>query len=133
MLATGFVAARAAARRASSSTSKRRAVVGSRAWSSTTCPARVAVVGGGAIGCEFASFLVDVGAEVTILEVLPQILTGVDQQVAQTVVRAFTKRGIKVRGRRRRSIGARPGRCRTDRCGTRTRRATSSSPSTRSS
>jgi dihydrolipoamide dehydrogenase len=59
-------------------------------------PARVAVVGGGAIGCEFASFLVDVGAEVTILEVLPQILSGVDQQVVQTVVRAFTKRGIKV-------------------------------------
>lgn len=57
---------------------------------------RVAVVGGGAIGCEFASFLVDVGAEVTILEVLPQVLAGVDQQVAQTVVRAFTKRGIKV-------------------------------------
>jgi dihydrolipoamide dehydrogenase len=59
-------------------------------------PTRVAVVGGGAIGCEFASFLVDVGAEVTILEAMPQVLTGVDQQVAQTVVRAFTKRGIKV-------------------------------------
>jgi dihydrolipoamide dehydrogenase len=59
-------------------------------------PARVAVIGGGAIGCEFASFLVDVGAEVTILEALPQILTGVDQQVANTVVRAFTKRGVKV-------------------------------------
>ena len=59
-------------------------------------PTRVAVVGGGAIGCEFASFLVDVGAEVTILEALPQVLSGVDPQVAQTVVRAFTKRGIKV-------------------------------------
>ncbi len=59
-------------------------------------PERVAVVGGGAIGCEFASFLVDVGAEVTILEALPQVLSGVDAQVAQTVVRAFTKRGIKV-------------------------------------
>ena len=59
-------------------------------------PPRVAVIGGGAIGCEFASFLVDTGAEVTILEVLPQILTGVDQQVAQTAVRAFEKRGIKV-------------------------------------
>jgi dihydrolipoamide dehydrogenase len=58
-------------------------------------PARVAVIGGGAIGCEFASFLVDAGAEVTILEALPQILAGVDQQVAQTVVRAFQKRGIK--------------------------------------
>jgi dihydrolipoamide dehydrogenase len=59
-------------------------------------PARVAVIGGGAIGCEFASFFADVGAEVTILEVLPQILAGVDQQVAQQVVRAFNKRGIKV-------------------------------------
>lgn len=59
-------------------------------------PGKVAVIGGGAIGCEFASFLVDVGAEVTVLEVLPQILAGVDQQVVQTVVRAFTKRGMKV-------------------------------------
>ncbi|HUI47124.1 MAG TPA: dihydrolipoyl dehydrogenase [Acidimicrobiia bacterium] len=58
-------------------------------------PGRVAVIGGGAIGCEFASFLVDAGAQVTILEALPQILAGVDQQVAQTVVRAFQKRGIK--------------------------------------
>ena len=57
-------------------------------------PARVAVIGGGAIGCEFASFLVDAGADVTILEALPQVLTGVDQQVAQTVARAFQKRGI---------------------------------------
>ncbi len=58
-------------------------------------PARVAVIGGGAIGCEFASFLRDVGSEVTILEALPQLLTGVDPQVAQTVARAFAKRGIK--------------------------------------
>ena len=58
-------------------------------------PARVAVIGGGAIGCEFASFLVDAGSDVTILEALPQVLAGVDQQVAQTVVRAFQKRGVK--------------------------------------
>lgn len=58
-------------------------------------PGSVAVIGGGAIGCEFASFLRDVGSEVTILEALPQLLTGVDVQVAQTVVRAFGKRGIK--------------------------------------
>jgi dihydrolipoamide dehydrogenase len=58
-------------------------------------PARVAVIGGGAIGCEFASFLGDTGSEVTILEALPQLLPGVDQQVAQTVARAFQRRGIK--------------------------------------
>jgi len=60
----------------------------------TSVPRRVAVIGGGAIGCEFASYFRDVGSEVTILEALPQVLTGVDAQVAQTVVRAFKKRGI---------------------------------------
>jgi dihydrolipoamide dehydrogenase len=60
----------------------------------TTVPRRVAVIGGGAIGCEFASYLCDVGSEVTVLEALPQVLTGVDAQVAQTVVRSFKKRGI---------------------------------------
>src|SRR3954451_22639274 len=59
-----------------------------------TVPSRVAVIGGGAIGCEFASYLRDVGSEVTILEALPQVLAGVDVQVAQTVVRSFKKRGI---------------------------------------
>ena len=59
-------------------------------------PARVAVIGGGAIGCEFASFLGDVGSDVTVLEALPQILTGVDRDAADVVVRAFKKRGIKV-------------------------------------
>jgi len=59
-------------------------------------PARVAVIGGGAIGCEFASFLGDVGSDVTVLEALPQILTGVDKDAADVVVRAFKKRGIKV-------------------------------------
>ena len=59
-------------------------------------PARVAVIGGGAIGCEFASFLGDVGSDVTVLEALPQILTGVDRDAAEVVVRAFKKRGIKV-------------------------------------
>lgn len=59
-------------------------------------PARVTVIGGGAIGCEFASFLGDVGSEVTVLEALPQILSGVDSDAAQVVVRSFRKRGIKV-------------------------------------
>ncbi|MGH9037501.1 MAG: dihydrolipoyl dehydrogenase [Acidimicrobiia bacterium] len=58
-------------------------------------PPRVAVIGGGAIGCEFASFLGDVGSEVTVLEVLPQILTGVDKDAADVVVKAFRKRGLK--------------------------------------
>ena len=59
-------------------------------------PARTAIIGGGAIGCEFASYLADVGSEVTLLEAMPAILPGVDKQAADQVVRAFKKRGIKV-------------------------------------
>jgi dihydrolipoamide dehydrogenase len=59
-------------------------------------PGRVVIVGGGAIGCEFASLLADLGSDVTVLEALPQILTGVDRDAADVVVRAFKKRGIKV-------------------------------------
>ncbi|MEP6623567.1 MAG: dihydrolipoyl dehydrogenase [Acidimicrobiia bacterium] len=59
-------------------------------------PGRVAIIGGGAIGCEFASYLADVGSEVTVLEALPSILPGVDQQVADVVARAFKKRRITV-------------------------------------
>ena len=41
-------------------------------------PESAAVIGGGAIGCEFASMLADMGVRVTILEALPSILPGVD-------------------------------------------------------
>lgn len=69
-------------------------------------PPRVAVIGGGAIGCEFASMLADLGSTVTVLEVLPQILAGVDADAAKVVARAFHKRGITVNtGVRVRSIG----------------------------
>jgi dihydrolipoamide dehydrogenase len=59
-------------------------------------PGRTAIIGGGAIGCEFASYLADVGSEVTVLEAMPSILPGVDPQVAQVVARAFKKRNITV-------------------------------------
>lgn len=60
-------------------------------------PARVAVIGGGAIGCEFASTFADLGATVTILEGLPKILPGLDSDVANVVVRSFKKKGIDIR------------------------------------
>ena len=59
-------------------------------------PSRVAVIGGGAIGCEFASMLADLGAEVTVLEYASQIVPGVDTDIAKALTRAFSKRGIKV-------------------------------------
>ena len=60
-------------------------------------PATAAVIGGGAIGCEFASLLADMGTKVTILEGLPTILTGCDAEVVNVVQRSFKKRGIEVR------------------------------------
>ena len=57
-------------------------------------PGRVAVIGGGAIGCEFASTFADLGSEVTILEGLPKILPGLDKDVAKVVERSFKKKKI---------------------------------------
>jgi dihydrolipoamide dehydrogenase len=60
-------------------------------------PSSAVVVGGGAIGCEFASAMSDLGTQVTVLEFLPQILTGCDKDAADVVARSFKKRGIDVR------------------------------------
>jgi dihydrolipoamide dehydrogenase len=59
-------------------------------------PASVAVIGGGAIGCEFASMFADLGTQVTVLEALPSLLPGCDADVVSVVARSFRKRGITV-------------------------------------
>jgi dihydrolipoamide dehydrogenase len=60
-------------------------------------PASAAVIGGGAIGCEFASLLADLGVSVTVLEALDSILVGCDADVAAVAARAFKKKGIDIR------------------------------------
>jgi dihydrolipoamide dehydrogenase len=60
-------------------------------------PSSAVVIGGGAIGCEFASMMSDLGTEVTILEALPKILPGVDDDVTKLLTRIFKKRGIEIR------------------------------------
>jgi dihydrolipoamide dehydrogenase len=62
----------------------------------TELPGSVAVIGGGAIGCEFASMLSDLGSQVTVLEVLPQLLVNCDRDVAEVVARSFRRRGVVV-------------------------------------
>ena len=62
----------------------------------TEVPDRVAVIGGGAIGCEFASMLADYGSAVTLLEAAAEILPGCDIDVAKTVRRSFRRRRIDV-------------------------------------
>ena len=60
-------------------------------------PSSAVVIGGGAIGCEFASMMSDLGTQTTVLEALPKILPGCDQDVADVVLRSFKRRGIDVR------------------------------------
>jgi dihydrolipoamide dehydrogenase len=60
-------------------------------------PTSAVVIGGGAIGCEFASMMSDLGVQVTILEALPKLLPGCDKDVVDVVARSFKKRGIDVK------------------------------------
>src|ERR1700726_4852927 len=59
-------------------------------------PKSLLVVGSGAIGIEFASFYRSFGAEVTVVEVLPQILPVEDAEIAGLARKAFEKQGIKI-------------------------------------
>jgi dihydrolipoyl dehydrogenase len=60
-------------------------------------PSTAVVIGGGAIGCEFASTMSDMGTEVTILEALDQIIPGCDADVVRAVGQSFKKRNIDVK------------------------------------
>lgn len=57
-------------------------------------PASVVVLGGGVIGCEFASVWRSFGAEVTIVEALPRLMAAEDEASSKVLERAFRKRGI---------------------------------------
>jgi dihydrolipoamide dehydrogenase len=59
-------------------------------------PRSLLVIGSGAIGIEFASFYRTLGAEVTVVEILPQILPAEDAEIAAFARRSFEKQGIKI-------------------------------------
>src|ERR1700740_2327520 len=59
-------------------------------------PKSLLVIGSGAIGIEFASFYRSLGAEVTVVEVLPQILPVEDAEIAAFARKSFEKQGIKI-------------------------------------
>jgi len=59
-------------------------------------PKSLLVIGSGAIGIEFASFYRTLGAEVTVVEVLPQILPAEDDEIALAARKRFEKQGIKI-------------------------------------
>jgi dihydrolipoamide dehydrogenase len=62
----------------------------------TSFPKSLLVVGSGAIGIEFASFYRSLGAEVTVVEMLPRILPAEDEEISNLARKAFVKQGIRI-------------------------------------
>jgi dihydrolipoamide dehydrogenase len=59
-------------------------------------PKRIVILGGGIIGCEFASILQRFGSEVTIVEMLPALIPLEDADASKELLKQFKKRGITV-------------------------------------
>jgi len=59
-------------------------------------PTSILVVGSGAIGIEFASFYRDMGADVTVVEMVDRILPAEDREISEFVHKSFAKRGINI-------------------------------------
>ncbi|WP_431302582.1 dihydrolipoyl dehydrogenase [Sediminicoccus sp. BL-A-41-H5] len=66
------------------------------AMTPTALPKKLIVVGSGAIGSEFASFYLNMGAEVTLVEVMDRILPVEDAEISAFVRKAFEKQGMKI-------------------------------------
>ncbi|GAT62497.1 dihydrolipoyl dehydrogenase [Paludibacter jiangxiensis] len=57
-------------------------------------PASLVIIGGGVIGMEFASFFNSLGTKVTVIEMLPEILTGMDTEMSVLLREMYAKKGI---------------------------------------
>ena len=62
----------------------------------TELPKSLAIIGGGYIGCEFASLFAELGVKVTILEALPAIVLSQGKEIADVLSRAFKQKGIDI-------------------------------------
>ncbi|GAB1690315.1 dihydrolipoyl dehydrogenase [Krasilnikovia sp. M28-CT-15] len=72
----------------------RRVIASEHALRLDHVPASAIVLGGGVIGCEFASAWKSFGVDVTIVEALPRLVAAEDEEISKQVERAFRKRGI---------------------------------------
>jgi len=62
----------------------------------TELPASLTIIGGGVIGCEWASILADLGCNVTIVELMPTLLPGMDRMAANLVKRSLKSKGVTI-------------------------------------
>ena len=65
-------------------------------WSATEMPRSVIILGGGVIGCEFATFYNAFGVEVTIIEMLAGLLPMMDEETGKELQRVYARRGMKI-------------------------------------
>ncbi|WP_018291778.1 dihydrolipoyl dehydrogenase [Verrucomicrobium sp. 3C] len=73
-----------------------RVMTSRQALASTQRPESIAIIGGGAIGVEFAYFYSVFGCQVTLIELLPGLIPGSDGEVAKGLERSLAKRGIQI-------------------------------------
>lgn len=59
-------------------------------------PQKILIIGGGAIGCEYASFFNNLGKDVTIVELLDSLIHGEEEEAVRTLTREFKKKKITV-------------------------------------
>jgi dihydrolipoamide dehydrogenase len=74
----------------------RRIVTSDDVTTKADLPKSIAIVGAGAVGCEFASLFHDLGVAVTLLEYLPAIIPLEDKDASAALERSFSRRGIRV-------------------------------------
>ncbi len=71
-------------------------ITSTEALNLTTVPKSLLIIGGGVMGCEFATIFSKFGSEVTIVELLPQILSTEDKQIVRVISKGFKTSGVKV-------------------------------------
>ncbi|MDA8233557.1 MAG: dihydrolipoyl dehydrogenase [Clostridia bacterium] len=74
-----------------------RVITSNEALALSEIPKRLLVVGGGVIGSELACIFAGLGAEVTMVEIMPTILLGVDKEISRLLQTLFKRRGITVK------------------------------------
>ena len=71
-----------------------RVITSQEALDLTKQPKRIAVLGGGVVGTEFACFFAAVGSQVTLVEMLPRLVPGEDDDIAAVIEQARQTRAL---------------------------------------
>ncbi len=69
-------------------------ITSNEALSMTVIPEKFLIIGGGVVGCEFAGIFSELGSQITIVEMLENLLPAEDVQVSRSIQAAFRKKGI---------------------------------------